>query len=224
MSSLARPPKVPNLAAAEQRLIAGMFDLGLEYSADQLARLMQYLALLVKWNQAYNLSAIRDPLEMVTLHLLDSLAVIPYVRAERILDVGSGAGLPGIPLAIFLPSSRITMIDSAGKKMRFVFHVIHELQLTNAEALHARVENLSPVDKFDGIISRAFASIPDFLAVSSHLLTDEGTFWAMKGQNPDAELSAMPKHYIVAGFHPLQLPGLSAERCLVPIKRQAAGI
>lgn len=180
--------------------------------------LMRYLALFIKWNKAYNLSAIRDPKAMVTLHLLDSLVVAPHFKGQNVLDVGTGGGLPGIPLAILFPDTQFTLLDSAGKKIRFLFQVVNELGLKNVTVQNLRVENLVPVDKFDVIISRAFASVVDFVSCSGHLLAQNGAFWAMKGQNPVDELSQIQKHYIVASFQPLSVPGLDAERCLIKLQ------
>lgn len=199
-------------------LLKGIKQIGLEVSEQQQALLMQYLAMFVKWNKAYNLSAIRDPKAMVTLHLLDSLVVAPHFAGTQVLDVGTGGGLPGIPLAILFPQTRFTLLDSAGKKIRFLFQVINELGLNNVTVQNVRVESFKPPAKFDVIISRAFASVQDFVGCSGHLLADDGAFWAMKGQNPVDELSVIQKHYNVVGFTPLSVPGLDAERCLIQLK------
>ena len=201
-------------------LLEGLKNLGLEVSESQIDLLMRYLAMFVKWNKAYNLSAIRDPKAMVTLHLLDSLAVAPHFVGHNVLDVGTGGGLPGIPLSILFPNTRFTLLDSAGKKIRFLFQVVNELGLKNVQVQNVRVETFAPVDKFDVIISRAFASVMDFVSGSRHLLATGGAFWAMKGQNPVDELSQIQKHYIVAAFQPLQVPGLDAERCLIKLQPQ----
>lgn len=209
------------LLSERSLLLEGLSKIGLSPSDQQIELLMRYLELFIKWNKAYNLSAIRDPEAMVTLHLLDSLAVAPYFAdkpAIRVLDVGTGGGLPGIPLAIMYPHMAFTLLDSAGKKMRFLFQVTNELGLTNVQVQNMRVEKFQPVDKFDIIISRAFASIRDFVTGAGHLLKDDGAFWAMKGQNPVDELSEMGKHYIVAGSHRLVVPGLDAERCLIQLQ------
>ena len=209
------------LLSERSLLLEGLSKIGLSPSDQQIELLMRYLELFIKWNKAYNLSAIRDPEAMVTLHLLDSLAVAPYFAdkpAIRVLDVGTGGGLPGIPLAIMYPHMAFTLLDSAGKKMRFLFQVTNELGLTNVQVQNMRVEKFQPVDKFDIIISRAFASIRDFVTGAGHLLKDDGSFWAMKGQNPVDELSEMGKHYIVAGSHRLVVPGLDAERCLIQLQ------
>ena len=209
------------LLSERSLLLKGLSEIGLSPSDQQIELLMRYLELFIKWNKAYNLSAIRDPEAMVTLHLLDSLSVAPYFAdkpAIRVLDVGTGGGLPGIPLAIIYPHMAFTLLDSAGKKMRFLFQVANELGLTNVQVQNMRVEKFQPVDKFDIIISRAFASIRDFVTGAGHLLKNGGAFWAMKGQNPVDELSEMGKHYIVAGSHRLVVPGLDAERCLIQLQ------
>lgn len=199
-------------------LLKGLKKLGLEVSDEQQDLLMRYLALFVKWNKAYNLSAIRDPKAMVTLHLLDSLVVAPHFKGNNVLDVGTGGGLPGIPLAILFPQTQFTLLDSAGKKIRFLFQVINELGLKNVDVQNLRVEAFEPPAKFDVIISRAFASVQDFVSCSGHLLAEDGAFWAMKGQKPVDELSQIQKHYIVANFTSLAVPGLDAERCLIQLQ------
>ena len=209
-----------SFTAERVQLLEGIQQLGLEVTPAQVDLLMDYLALFIKWSKAYNLTAIRKPKEMVTLHLLDSLAVVPHFEGNNVLDVGTGAGLPGIPLAILFPDTKFTLLDSAGKKIRFLFQVINELGIKNVQVQNLRVEAFKPVDKFDVVISRAFASIADFVACTGHLLTENGQFWAMKGQNPVDELSQLKKHYIVASFQPLLVPGLDAERCLVRLQPQ----
>ena len=196
----------------------GLAEIGVTIRDAQKNLLMRYLAMFIKWNKAYNLSAIRDPKAMVTLHLLDSLVVAPHFEGQNVLDVGTGGGLPGIPLAILFPNTQFTLLDSAGKKIRFLFQVVNELGLNNVTVQNTRVENFAPVDKFDVIISRAFASVVDFVSCSGHLLTQNGAFWAMKGQNPVDELSQIQKHYIVASFQPLSVPGLDDERCLIKLQ------
>ena len=199
-------------------LTKGLKKVGYEVSEQQLDLLMRYLAMFIKWNKAYNLSAIRNPADMVVLHLLDSLVIAPHFKGSNVLDVGTGGGLPGIPLAILFPDTQFTLLDSAGKKIRFLFQVANELGLGNVEVQNVRVEKFDPVDKFDVIISRAFASVEDFVTGSKHLLADGGAFWSMKGQNPVDELSRIEKHYIVASFQPLSVPGLDAERCLIKLQ------
>lgn len=195
----------------------GLRALALALSEQQRDLLMRYLALLVKWNRAYNLTAIRDPEEMVTKHLLDSLAVVPFVSGERLLDVGTGAGLPGIPLAIVYPDTLFELLDSNGKKTRFLVQVVADLALPNVTVHHKRIESgeLAPV--YDGILSRAFASLADMTRDCGPLLAEGGELLAMKGQYPEQELSQLPKPYIVKDSHALVVPNLAGERHLIKI-------
>lgn len=196
----------------------GLDALGLELSAEQLDKLVAYLALFHKWNKAYNLSAVRDPLDMVVLHLLDSLSVAPYLQGSVLIDVGTGGGLPGLPLAIVYPMRQWTLLDSAGKKTRFLHQVVTELGLDNVTVQNCRVEQYCPADLFDGVISRAFASLEDMTSQCRHLLNNNGRFWAMKGRIPDEELRQIEKNYNVEHCHSLRVPSLDAERCLVVIR------
>jgi len=185
-----------------------------------LALLFSYFSLFTKWNKTYNLSAIRDPKEALFKHLVDSLSVQPSFsehNCKRIIDVGTGGGLPGIVLAICHPDRQFTLLDSAGKKMRFLFHVCQTLGLTNVELENRRVESFEPEIPFDVVISRAFASIKKFTDLTAHLLKPEGEFWAMKGVFPEQELSEMEKHYIVAKHQSLCVPSVDGERCLIRI-------
>lgn len=177
--------------------------------------LLEYQALLAKWNKAYNLTAVRDPDEMVTRHLLDSLTVNPYLYGERILDVGTGPGLPGIPLALANPDKTFTLMDSLGKKTRFIQQVINTLELTNVTVVQSRVEEFQPAEKFTTVISRAFASLQDMVNHSLHCLEKDGRMLAMKGQYPQAELDALGDEVEVLSIQQLEVPGLSAERHLV---------
>jgi len=176
--------------------------------------------LLVKWNAAYTLTAVRDPGEMVTRHLLDSLAVAPHLHGRRVLDIGTGPGLPGIPLAIARPALSFTLLDANAKKTRFVTQVVGELALNNVEVVQARVENYRPAEKFDTLVSRAFASIADMLDGARHLCAPEGRFLAMKGTYPEEELAAIP-HGFASEVLALQVPGLAAQRHLVILRPQA---
>jgi len=189
-------------------------------SESQLVALGQYLDLFLKWNAAYNLSAIRDPDEIITKHLLDSLSIAHLLEGERFIDVGTGGGLPGIPLAIAFPERHFTLLDSAGKKTRFLFQVQQSLKLENVQIENCRVENFQPQDRYDGVISRAYASLADMTSHCEHLLVENGKFYAMKGVFPDHELSEMEKHYIFEAGHSLQVPGLEGERCLVVLSKQ----
>jgi 16S rRNA (guanine527-N7)-methyltransferase len=206
-------------AVLSAALAEGMKQLGLTASLEVQARLLDYVRLLRKWNGVYNLTAVRDPAEMVTRHLLDSLAVLPHVQGPRILDVGSGAGLPGIPLALMAPAWQFTLLDSNSKKTRFIRQAISELGLENAEAVHDRIEAFQPTAGFDTVVSRAFATIADFVHQAGHCCTPDGVILAMKGQLPEAELADVPEGYSVAGVHRLQVPGLQEERHVVCLQR-----
>jgi 16S rRNA (guanine527-N7)-methyltransferase len=198
----------------------GCERLGLGLTETQNHQLVQYLELLAKWNRAYNITAIRDPRAMVPLHLLDSLSVLPYIRAQRVIDVGTGGGLPGIPLAISCPDKHVTLLDSNGKKTRFLFQVKQALALDNVTVVHSRVERYQPDELFEGVISRAFASVSAMLSGCRHLLLPDGQFYAMKGVFPQSELSELEKPYIVDASHPLHVPGVEGERCLLVIRQQ----
>lgn len=198
----------------------GVRKLQLALDDAQIAQLMDYLALLAKWNSVYNLTAVRDPAQMVTQHLLDSLAVVPaFAGATNILDVGAGGGLPGIALAIARPDMQVSMIDTVHKKTAFLTQVKAELGLTNVTVYTGRVEQLQAPRKFDVITSRAFAELKDFVDWSGHLLDDSGRFIALKGVRPDEEIARLPAGWTVTQVQPLQVPGLNAERHLIFIER-----
>jgi 16S rRNA (guanine527-N7)-methyltransferase len=182
--------------------------------------LSSYIAELSKWNKAYNLTAVRDSKAMVTLHLLDSLAASPWLYGKNILDVGTGAGLPGIPLALVQPDVKFTLLDTNGKKVRFVNHVAGVLELENVLPVQARVEEYEPEQLFDSIISRAFSSLADFIAGSAHALAPEGRLLAMKGKLPDDELAELPEGWSVSRVEELHVPRLEAERHLLVLERQ----
>lgn len=206
-------PNRPDNRLAES-LLHGIGQLEVSVSGRSQEKLLAYLALLVKWNKVYNLTAIRDPQLMVIHHLLDSLAVLPHLAAGRWLDVGCGAGLPGLVLAIVRPDWRITLLDSNSKKTGFVQQAIIELGLQNAQVCCARVEDFQPAEKYDGIISRAFTELGDFLRVTRHLLAEDGRWVAMKGL-PEQELPGVPQDCSVERIIKLNVPGLDAARCLV---------
>jgi len=212
-------PDLP--AAARGDLDAGLAALGLDATlAEPLAR---YLALMLRWNAAYNLTAIRDPREMVTKHLLDSLAMVPAVRGIATLaDLGTGPGLPGIPLAIALPELRVTLVESNGKKARFMREAVRTLGLGNAEVAESRIEALDRPGQFAAITARALATLPQILALGGHLLAADGRLLAMKGTRPDEEIAALPAGWEVRDIQALAVPGLEAERHLVTIQRRAA--
>ncbi|MDO8293610.1 MAG: 16S rRNA (guanine(527)-N(7))-methyltransferase RsmG [Gallionella sp.] len=200
-----------NLAEELQR---GIAQLGIALDAEAQGKLLDYLALLHKWNKVYNLTAIRDPQQMVSNHLLDSLAVMPHLWAGRWLDVGCGAGLPGLVLAVAQPGWQFTLLDSNSKKTSFVQQAVIELGLRNVNVHCARVEEWQPVERFDGIISRAFSELGEFLRCTRHLVAPQGRWVAMKGA-PQQELAGVPDGCRVERVIPLQVPGLLAARSLV---------
>ena len=203
-------------------LKAGAAELGLDLSLTQLDQLMAYLGLIQKWNKVYNLTAVRDPQEMLTHHLLDSLtAIAPLVRhtqgqPAKVLDVGSGGGMPGIVLAICLPELDVSCVDTVGKKAAFIQQVAATLKLPHLRGIHARVETLT--GPFDVICCRAFASLPDFVNWSRSALAGPGVWMAMKGKHPQAEIDGLPADVNVFHVEPLTVPGLDVERCMVWLK------
>ena len=203
-----------------EKLLQGVEALALTVSDEQLDALLKFVRLIAKWNKAYNLTAVREPLDMVSLHILDSLAVLPHLKPSRIADVGTGAGLPGIPLAICRPDCRFTLVDSNSKKTRFVQQAVLELKLNNVEVVHGRVETLSAGEGFNSVLTRAFASLPDIINTTGHLLAEKGVLLAMKGQMPEAELAEIQAHYQTIA---LSVPGVDAERCLIRIERTEHG-
>jgi len=203
-----------------QRLCAGLAALDIDLDDVAIARLLAYVELLQRWNSAYNLTAVREPGEMVTRHLLDSLAILPYVRGATLADLGSGAGLPGIPLAIAAPEREIMLVDSNGKKARFLREAVRRLELAHARVAEARVEAVQGT--FECITARAFASLADMLAWGGHLLAPGGTWLALKGRFPQDELSAVPPDFRIDEVVQLHVPGLDAERHLVVIRRESA--
>lgn len=240
-------------ADAPARLTETAAALGLPLAHDALVRLLRYLALLQRWNATYNLTAVRDPQAMLTQHLVDCMAVVPALSRHldaaghvapaapaenapaesapaaparlRVLDVGSGGGLPGVVLAILMPRLDVTCVDTVGKKAAFIRQVAGELQLTNLHAAHARVESLPVATRaagFDVITSRAFASLADFTRLTTELLAAQGVWMAMKGRAPDDELAALPGSVEMFHVEPLHVPGLHAERCLVWMRPKRA--
>lgn len=207
--------------ALDELLTKGLSQLGQSLSADQQQKLLTYVALLAKWNKAYNLTAVRKPDLMVTRHVLDSLVVAPYIYGEEILDVGTGAGLPGIPLAVVLPAKHFTLLDSNNKKTRFVQQAVAELELTNVNVVHSRVEEFRPTTGFDTIVSRAYSSIREMLLQTQHLATNRSKFFAMKGIYPQVELDDLPSGFELEACYKLDVPGLDAERHLLIIKASA---
>ena len=210
-------------AALQTKLEQGIEALGLKLPADAAGRLLDYLALLERWNAAYNLTAIRDPAEMVSRHLLDSLAVLPYVQGDTLADLGTGPGLPGIPLAIAEPGRRVLLVDSNGKKVRFLREAIRSLKLEGVQAVQSRVEEVQ--GQFDCVTARAFASLADMLAWGGHLLAPRGIWLAMKGKAPEEELPGVPSAFDVRSIHALAVPGLgAAERHLVILGRAPSSL
>lgn len=189
--------------------------LGLALADTQIATLERYLDLLEKWNRVYNLTAIRERSRMVTHHLLDSLAVLPHVRGPRVLDVGSGAGLPGIPLAVASPALHVTLLESNHKKSAFLTQAVAELQLANVQVVTERVESWQTETRFDTIVSRAFAELGEFATLAGRLLAPQGVLAAMKGVHPFEEIERLPQGYRVQQVIRLRVPGLDAERHLV---------
>ena len=205
-------------------LKSGAAELGLSLSDAQYEQLLGYLALIQKWNKVYNLTAVRDPQEMLTHHLLDSLtAIAPLVRhtggqPAKVLDVGSGGGLPGIVLAICRPELNVSCVDTVGKKAAFIQQVAASLKLPNLHGIHARVETLT--GPFDVVCCRAFASLPDFVNWSRGALAEQGVWMAMKGKHPQAEIDGLPADVQVFHVEPLSVPGLEVERCMVWMRPQ----
>ncbi len=195
-----------------EQLDEGLAAIKLELSTAQKQKLIEYLELLHKWNRVYNLTAIQDPQDMVTKHLIDSLAVAPYLTgAGPVLDVGTGAGLPGIPLAIYYPEIHFVLLDSNGKKTRFLQQVVATLALSNVTIVHARIEDYEQADGFNLIISRAFSSLNDMIAVTWRLLRAQGVLLAMKGQVPDSELAGLANSEVIK----LAVPGQKSRHLVI---------
>jgi 16S rRNA (guanine527-N7)-methyltransferase len=205
------------MSPAEQ-LEQGIAALGLGVDRATQQRLLDYTALIDKWNQVYNLTAIREPEKMISHHLLDCLAVLPHIAPKRLLDVGSGAGLPGIPLALALPGTHVTVLDSNHKKAAFLRQAVLELGLKNVEVCSERVESWKPEQQFDVIISRAFSDLAEFVRLTRHLIAPGGAFAAMKGLNPHEEIEKLPEGSQAPRVLPLAVPGLDAGRHLILVK------
>jgi 16S rRNA (guanine527-N7)-methyltransferase len=204
----------PLPAAIHSELDAGLDALGL--SRDHAMPLLAYLALLLRWNRAYNLTAVREPGDMLSRHLLDSLSITPWVRGSSLADLGSGAGLPGIPLAIFAPRRRILLVDSNGKKARFLREAVRQLGLANVEVAESRVEDVRGT--FDCVTARAFTSLADMLDRGAHLLAADGRWLALKGRFPHDELADVSAAFVVESVDAIAVPGLDAERHVVVIR------
>ena len=197
----------------QEKLASGLAEMGVSADAATKQKLLDYLALLEKWNKVHNLTAVREPSDMVTLHLLDSLSVLPYLDGDSLLDVGSGAGLPGIPLALMRPALSVTVMDASHKKASFMRQAKAVLGIANLQVVCGRVEEYRPDDKFAQIVSRAFSDLGEFLRLSRHLLADGGAWLAMKGVYPYDEMAQLKD--VRSEVLPLQVPGLDAQRHLV---------
>jgi 16S rRNA (guanine527-N7)-methyltransferase len=211
---------LPDRANLYARLQAGLAELGLAVAPAACEQLLDYLELLVRWNAAYNLTAVRDPGEMVERHLLDSLAVEPFVRGETLADLGTGAGLPGIPLAILAPERQHVLIDSNGKKTRFLREAVRTLGLANVRVEQARVEEAR--GQYACITARAFATLAEMLRLGGHLLAPDGVWLALKGLLKKEEILGVPAGFVVADVRPLRVPGLGAARHVAIIRRSQA--
>ncbi|MFM2475685.1 16S rRNA (guanine(527)-N(7))-methyltransferase RsmG [Celerinatantimonas sp. MCCC 1A17872] len=190
----------------------------LNLEAGQIDQLIALVELLDKWNKAYNLTSVREPKEMLTRHILDSLVVSEHLLGERFIDVGTGPGLPGLPLAIVNPDKQFVLLDSLGKRIRFIKQVCYELKLNNVSAVQSRVEKYQPEEKFDGVLSRAFASLSDMLQWCSHLPTNHGKFYALKGSIPESEIETLDAELKVRDIIKLQVPRLAEQRHLIIIE------
>jgi 16S rRNA (guanine527-N7)-methyltransferase len=207
-----------------QRVRAALTELGAPDDARQSAKLARFLVLLDKWNKAFNLTAVRDPFEMIARHVLDSLTARPYLHGLSVLDAGTGAGLPGIPLAIAEPRRQFVLLDSGGKKTRFVEHAVGELELNNVEVVRSRAQAYRPADPFDTVICRAFASLREFVERCAGLVANGGRLVAMKGREPRAELALLPGGWRATEIAPVAVPGLAGERHIIVMERAAAPI
>jgi 16S rRNA (guanine527-N7)-methyltransferase len=205
--------------ALKARLVAGAQELGIALDAVQAAALMRLLAELREWNTRFNLTAIREPVDMVDKHLLDSLSIQPHLHGRRIADIGTGAGFPGLPLAVVNPRRSFTLIEATGKKVQFLRHAIEALRIENVEIVQARAETWRPRAPFDCVIARALGKVADFIRVAGHLCARDGRMLAMKGREPTAEIEALPPGWRVRAVHELKVPGLAAARCVVELAR-----
>ena len=211
----------PLRAELKNRIIEASNKIGIIVSPEQNEQLIQYLELLIKWNKAYNLTAIRDPEEMFIKHIVDSLSIAPFIKGESILDVGTGPGLPGIPMAIMFPSKHFSLLDSNGKKTRFLVQTKMSLELSNIEVFNVRVEKLASNKLFDQIMSRAFTALDNMVQLCKHLLTPNGEFLAMKGLIPKDEIAMVDSDYRIVSITPLKVPGCMDQRHLITVKKNS---
>lgn len=207
------------MSAVRRRLEQGLRELDLAPGPAACTALEQLIGLLARWNRAYNLTSVRDPGEMVAVHLLDSLAVRPWIDGDRVLDVGTGGGFPGLPLAICAPRQDFVLLDSVAKKIRFVRQAALELGLGNVTAVHARVEDYPASEAFDTVTCRAFSSLAELVDLAGPRLRDTGRLVLMKGRYPEAELAECPSGWVVREVTPLAVPGLDAQRHVVIVQR-----
>lgn len=192
---------------------------GIALEPEQAAAMLRLIAELREWNQRFNLTGITDPVDMVRKHLLDSLSVQPYLRGTRVADVGTGAGFPGLPLAVINPGREFALIEATGKKARFVRHAADVMGLANVEVIPARSEEWRGPAPYDIVLTRALGKLADFVRVAGHLCGTKGRLLAMKGRRPDAEIAALPPGWKVFAVHEVRIPGLAAERCIVELGR-----
>ena len=201
------------------RLVAGAQELGIALEPPAAAAMMRLMEELLDWNRRVNLTAITEPEDIVDKHLLDSLSIQPHLRGRRIADIGTGAGFPGIPLALVNPKKQFTLIEATGKKVAFVRHALATLGISNAEVIQARSETWKPRVPFDCVIARALGKLGEFIKVSGHLCARDGRMLAMKGRHPTAEMDELPPGWRIAALHDLSVPGLPAARCVVELER-----
>ena len=203
----------------EQQLEACIQDSNITVDDEQRRKLINFVLLIHKWNKAYNLTSVRDPQQMLIKHIVDSIVVAPYLTQSQYIDVGTGPGLPGIPLAIMCPDKHFILLDSLGKRVRFMKQVAYELKLNNIQAVQSRVEEFVPAVKIDGVISRAFASLKDMLHWCQHLVDSQGVFLALKGQFPNDELAEMGEQFSLVETIKLNVPDLVGERHIIKIRK-----
>ncbi|MDK9739143.1 16S rRNA (guanine(527)-N(7))-methyltransferase RsmG [Vibrio sp. D404a] len=209
------------MSALREKLDHLISQTNLEVSDKQRGQLVGYVELLNKWNKAYNLTSVRDPMDMMVKHILDSIIVSTHLQGKRFIDVGTGPGLPGIPLSIMNPDCEFFLLDSLGKRIRFIKQVVHELGIDNVTPVQSRVEEFQPEEKFDAVLSRAFASMTDMVEWCHHLPKEQsGVFLALKGQHPRDEMDQLPDWCSVTDIKALQVPELDGERHLVTLSRQ----